>query len=61
MHGLIGHRIYFCLFVCLFFWFQIGDEIVRINGLILSESTSEEVVNIIKLKKSLTLTVKCKD
>ena len=41
------------------FPFQVGDEIVRINGLILSESTHEEVANILKLKKSLTLTVKC--
>ena len=45
-----------CLLVCC----QVGDEIVRVNGLILSESTHEEVVNVIKNKKSLTLTVKCK-
>ena len=37
---------------------QVGDEIVRINGLILSESTHEEVVNLIRLKKTLTLTLR---
>ena len=39
---------------------QVGDEIIRINGLILSESTHEEVVNLIKLKKTLTLTIRGK-
>ena len=38
---------------------QVGDEVIRINGLILSESTHEEVVSIMTHKKSLTLTVKC--
>ena len=33
---------------------------MRINGLILSESTHEEVVNVMTLKKSLTLNVRCK-
>ncbi len=33
---------------------------MRLNGLILSESTHEEVVNIMMLKKSLTLNVRCK-
>ncbi len=37
---------------------KVGDEIVRINGLILSEATHEEVTNLIKLKKSLILTVR---
>ena len=37
---------------------KVGDEIIRINGLILSESTHEEVVNIIRLKKTLTLTLR---
>ena len=37
---------------------KVGDELLRINGLILSESTHEEVVNILRLKKTLTLTLK---
>ncbi|XP_064400082.1 harmonin-like isoform X2 [Halichondria panicea] len=37
---------------------KVGDEVVRVNGLILSESTHEEVCNLIKLKKTLTLTVR---
>lgn len=37
---------------------KMGDEIVRVNGLTLSQSTHEETVNLIKLKKTLTLTVR---
>ena len=39
---------------------QPGDEIVRVNGLTLSHATHEEVVNLVKLKKTLLLTCKCK-
>ena len=35
-----------------------GDEIVRVNGLTLCQATNEEVVNLIKLKKTLLLTCK---
>jgi len=37
---------------------QPGDELVRVNGLTLVEATHEEVVNLIKLRKTLTLTLK---
>ena len=33
---------------------------MRVNGLMLAESTHEEVVNLIKLKKTLTLSLKGK-
>ena len=39
---------------------QTGDELVRVNGLTLVEATHEEVVNLIKLRKTLTLTLKSK-
>lgn len=39
---------------------QPGDELVRVNGLTLSQATHEEVVNLIKLKKTLLLTCKSK-
>jgi hypothetical protein len=35
-----------------------GDEILRVNGLTLCQATHEEVVNLIKLKKTLLLTCK---
>ena len=37
---------------------QAGDELVRINGLTLANATHEEVVSLIKLKRTLTLTLK---
>ena len=37
---------------------QPGDQIIRVNGLIISESTHDEFVNLIKWKHSLTLTIK---
>ena len=48
----------FCAFcgVCI----QAGDQIVRVNGLILSESTHEEFLNLMKLRKTYTLTLKGK-
>ena len=42
----------------MYVWLKVGDEIIRINGLILTESTHEEAVNLIKLKKTLTLTLR---
>eukprot|EP00731_Ephydatia_muelleri_P006565 Em0003g813a len=35
-----------------------GDELIRVNGLTLLESTHEEVANLIRLKKTITLTVR---
>ena len=37
---------------------QPGDQIIRVNGLVISESTHDEFVNLIKWKHSLTLTIK---
>jgi C-terminal processing protease CtpA/Prc len=37
---------------------KVGDEIVRINGMSIHQSTSVEVVNLLKMKKSLALTCK---
>ena len=47
--------------VCQLFCFvviQVGYEIVRINGLTLSEVTHEEAVNLLKIKKTMTVVVK---
>ena len=40
---------------------QVGDEVLRVNGLTLVDAIHEEVVNLIKLKKTLTLTVRGMD
>ncbi len=37
---------------------QAGDEVVRVNGLTLSQATHEEVVNLLRLKKTLTLSLR---
>lgn len=37
---------------------QAGDEVVRVNGLTLTHATHEEVVNLVKLKKTLTLSLR---
>ena len=37
---------------------QAGDQIVRVNGLVLSETTHEEFLNLMKLRKTYTLTLK---
>ena len=38
--------------------FQIGDEILKVNGFVLHESIHDEVVNVLKSKKSLTFVTK---
>lgn len=42
------------------FHFQAGDQIVRVDGLILSDSTHEEFLNLLRTKKSFTLSIKGK-
>ena len=39
-------------------YLQAGDQIVRVNGLVLSETTHEEFLNLMKLRKTYTLTLK---
>ena len=41
-----------------FFKSQPGDQIVRLNGLTLSECTHEEFVSLVRQKKSLILAIK---
>ena len=61
-----SYILYVCVFIiceCHFpahVLIQPGDEIVRVNGLTLSHATHEEVVNLIKLKKTLLLTCRSK-
>ena len=43
------------------FHFQAGDQIVRVDGLILSDSTHEEFLNLLRTKKSFTLSIKGKN
>ena len=38
--------------------FQVGDEILKVNGFVLHESIHDEVVNVLKNKKSLTFVTK---
>jgi len=37
---------------------QVGFEITRVNGFTLSESTHDEVINLIKMKRKLLLSCK---
>ena len=39
---------------------QIGDEILKVNGMILDESIHDEVVNVLKNKRSLTFVTRSK-
>lgn len=37
---------------------QVGDEIVRINGYSISSCTHEEVINLIRTKKTVSIKVR---
>lgn len=43
--------------VIMLFW-QVGDEIVRINGYSISSCIHEEVISLIKIKKTVSLKVR---
>lgn len=43
--------------VIILFW-QVGDEIVRINGYSISSCIHEEVISLIKIKKTVSLKIR---